>query len=131
MGLSLFLAKLIGLYMLAVALIALLRKDNFLNVMKNIVYSEGLLAFAGTLNLLFGLAILIGHPFWEFKWPIVITLLGVLSVIQGILRVGFTTEIQKKFTVDKFERSYWFMCVVLIILGGFLTYIGFNPPVLG
>ncbi len=126
MELSIFLAKWLGIYMLAMALIALVRKEQFHRVMRSISASEGILALAGSINLLGGIALLIGHPVWELSWRVLITLLGVLAVIQGILRLGFTEEIQKRFTPDKMERSYWIIIAVLIVLGLILTYAGFS-----
>lgn len=129
MAVSLFLAKLLGLYMLIVALIALLRKDQFKSVMRSIISSEGLIAILGILSLISGLAILIGHPIWEFSWRGLITLIGALAVIQGIWRFAFASLIQEKFTMDKFEKARWIMIIVLGIIGIFLTYMGFmNHP---
>lgn len=123
MELSLFLAKLIGLYFLAVALIALVRREQFLSTMKSMLSSTGLIAFSGFISLIAGIAILIGHPIWEVSWRGLITLIGVLAVIQGFARAGFTSLVQSK--LSKFENAYWYIVVVLIILGGYLTYSGF------
>jgi uncharacterized membrane protein HdeD (DUF308 family) len=123
MELSLFLAKLIGLYFLAVALIALVRREQFLSAMKSMLSSTGLIAFSGFISLIAGIAILIGHPIWEVSWRGLITLIGVLAVIQGFARAGFTSLVQSK--LSKFENAYWYIVVVLIILGGYLTYSGF------
>ena len=126
MELSLFLAKLLGLYMLILAIIAVLRKDQFLSVMKNMISMEGLVALSGAISLIIGLAILIGHPIWELNWRGLITLLGLIAVIQGIMRLGFTAQLQKAFSHEKLERSYWVIFAILFILGAFLTYIGFS-----
>jgi|LakMenE01Jun11ns_1017448.scaffolds.fasta_scaffold9932171_4 uncharacterized membrane protein HdeD (DUF308 family) len=126
MELSLFLAKLFGLYMLSVALIALVRKEQFQSVITSILSSEGLLAVMGIINLIIGLAILIGHPVVELSWRSVITLLGLISLVQGFARIGFASEIQKKWTLEKTEKHYWAFIVVLLMVGLFLTYHGFR-----
>ena len=53
MGLSIFLAKFLGIYMLIVAAICLLRRNELENVTREIFNSKGLLALSGSLSLLF------------------------------------------------------------------------------
>lgn len=127
MDVSIFLAKLIGIYLLIIALIILLRKEQFHSVMKSIISSEGLIAFSGVMSLIAGLAILIGHPVWEWSWRVVISIIGILAVIQGVLRIGFTEQIQRKFSSEKLEGAHWFIFVLAAIAGAFLTYHGFKP----
>lgn len=126
MGVSIFLAKLIGSYMLIVALIALLRREQFQSAMKSIISSEGLIAFSGVVSLVAGLAILIGHPVWEASWRVVISVIGALAVLQGIARLAFTEQIQQKFASDKMQNAHWYIFGILVVVGGFLTYHGFR-----
>ncbi len=126
MGLSIFLAKLIGIYMLIVALIALLRRAQFESALRSMIASEGVLAISGLWSLVLGIAILVGHPIWELNWRGLVTLFGVLAILQGIVRVGFTSYIQQKFASAKIDRVYWVIITVLIIVGAYLTYSGFK-----
>jgi len=130
MELSIFLARLIGLDFLIVALIFLLRKEHILNIVDNFMASESATALAGGLGLIAGLAILIGHPVWELSWRVLITLIGLFAVIQGILRLGFTSEMRVWFSRDRLEHSYWLIFIVYLVLGLFLTYHGFHHPVM-
>jgi len=126
MGVSLFLAKLIGLYFLVAALVAVVRKEQFQVGVKNWVSSQGLMLFSGLFNIALGLAIVIGHPVWEMSWRVVISLLGVIAIIQGILRAGFWEEMQRWYAQIRSERAYWIVVAVLVIVGVFLTYHGFG-----
>lgn len=125
MELSIFLAKWLGAYFIIVSLIAFFRKNHVIDVMEKISHSDAVIAFAGAISLLFGLFILIAHPVWEFNWRGLITLLGLLSVIQGILRFGFTKVLQRYFTSEKLERYYWIVFGVFFVLGLILVYFGF------
>ncbi len=126
MELSVFLARLIGLDFLIVALIFLLRRDQVLNVVRSFMSSEGLIALSGGISLVAGLAILIGHPVWEWSWRVVITLIGLFAVLQGILRLGFGPVMRNWFTSEKVEHGYWITLIILLLVGLFLTYHGFH-----
>ena len=127
MALSIFLAKLLGLYMLIVGLIALARREQFQrSVINSMLSSEGLLAYSGAINIVLGLAILIGHPVWELNWHGLITLIGLLILVQGILRMGFTTEIQRWWSHKKMQNGYWVIFGVVTLVGAYLTYVGFS-----
>lgn len=124
MGLSIFLAKLIGLYLLIVAAAWIVRKEQVDLSIKEIASSKGLIAFSGVMNIILGLAIAIGHPLWQLNWIGLITLLGYLLIFTGIMRLAFTEKVQKHM-LNLINRGYWAIIAILIILGGFLTYSGF------
>lgn len=124
MELSIFLAKLIGIYMLILAGAWIVRKDQVDGSIKEIASSRGLIAFSGLMNIIGGLAIAIGHPIWQLNWIGLITVLGYILIISGIMRLVFTDHVEKY--MSKFiKKGYWVMIALLLILGGFLTYSGF------
>lgn len=124
MELSIFLAKLLGLYMLLIATIWLVHKNRFDASIKEIISSKGLIAFSGVMNIILGLAIAIGHPIWQLGWMGLITLLGYIMIFSGIARLVFTEEVQKHM-LNITSKGRLIVISVLIILGGFLTYSGF------
>jgi len=127
MELSIFLAKLLGLYLLIVAADLLLRKHELEGAVRDFASSKGLLVFSGSISLLLGLAIVIAHPVYEMNWRGLITLLGYLLIFRGIMRVAFPTRIQKKI-VSVFHKGYWAILIILAVLGIYLTYCGFTSP---
>lgn len=124
MGLSIFLAKLLGIYMLIIAVGWIICKKQLDVSIKGIVSSTDLIAFSGLMNILLGLAIAIGHPIWQFNWIGLITLLGYLMILKGIMRLLFTKTVQKHM-LNIINKGYWIIIAILIVLGGFLTYSGF------
>ncbi len=125
MVLSIFLAKLLGLYLLIVAADLLLRRRELEGAVKDFASSKGLLVFSGSISLLLGLAIVIAHPIWESSWRGLITLIGYLILLRGIARIAFPTSIQKRI-VSFFKRRYWTIFSVLLVLGIYLAYSGFS-----
>lgn len=124
MELSIFLAKLIGIYMLIVGATWIAFKKQVDLSIKEIIDSKGLIVFSGLVNILSGLAIAIGHPMWELNWIGLITLLGYIMIIKGIMRLIFVEKAQE-YMLRVINKGYWPIITMLIILGGFLTYSGF------
>ncbi|HEX2579236.1 MAG TPA: hypothetical protein VHK67_02405, partial [Rhabdochlamydiaceae bacterium] len=73
MELSVFLAKLLGVYMLIVAVELILRRHEFEGAVRDFASSKGLIVFSGSVSLILGLAVAIGHPIYEFNFRGLIT----------------------------------------------------------
>jgi hypothetical protein len=84
---SLFLARLLGpiLVVLAVGLTAF--QDSWRAMAKEFIASRPLIFMSGFLTLLGGLAIVNTHNVWHGGWPVIITVLGWLAVIGGVVRM--------------------------------------------
>ena len=85
-----------------------------------------LMYFVSVLELAAGLAIVLNHNIWSGGWPVIITVIGWLMVIEGIavslLSYNTMSKLFKGFT-----NSGWlnFWAVIAIIFGAYLTYVGF------
>ena len=91
---------------------------------KEFAKSNGLLTLSGEISLILGLVIVIDHPFWEWNWVGLITLIGFLFILRGIVRIGFPLETKK--WMSKVSKSKVLVCLaILFIIGVYLTYMGF------
>ena len=124
MDLSMFLAKLLGLYLLIVAAELLFRRHELEGAVKDFASSKGLLVLSGSFSLLFGLAIVLSHHTHTFNASGLVTLIGYLLVLKGILRIAAPSHLQKMM-VSGFQHGYWIILVVMVVVGAFLTYSGF------
>lgn len=124
MDTSFFLAKLIGFYFLIYGLLSLWGRKHTVSLAKEIGASKGLLAISGEISLLFGLVIVIDHTIWETSWRGLITLLGYLMILKGILRFAFPTYVKK--CISKATAWMPLISLILIVLGAYLTYCGFS-----
>ena len=95
MLLSLFLAKIMGLYLLIAAGLWVVKKEQVDESIEDFASSRGLVLFSGAISLIAGLAIAIGHPIWEFNWRGLITAMGYLFILQGIMRFAFVDQVQR------------------------------------
>lgn len=126
MDLSTFLALFLGGFMLIFGVIWLLRREEINQAFKELASSKGWVLMAGEMNLLGGIAILIGHPYWEFSWVGLITVLGLLMFFKGIMYITSPAKTQEVILKILDNRSwYWVNVSILILLGAILTYSGF------
>lgn len=122
---SLFFAKFLGLYLLIIIAIWLTRKESFETGVKDIISSNGMFALSGAIHIIIGLTIVILHPIWTADWRSLITLIGYISIVQGVVRLAF--PIQSRDNILKsLEKGYWIWIVVASALGIILTYNGFT-----
>ncbi len=124
MNLSVFFAQLFGLYLLIISVTGFLKRKFFLQVVKDLLHSPALIVFAGTFNILLGLTIAITHSIWEWNWKGLITLLGYLAILKGIIRVAFPTF--DHMILHVLTKWYWLFLLILFLIGLYLTYEGFN-----
>lgn len=125
MELSVFLAKWIGLYYLIFAVLWITCRDRINKTVQDMLSSAGLLAFSGAFALMIGLAIAVGHPVWEWSWRVVITLLGYLAIVQGVLRLVYPEKVREMGLKILNKQAFVSVIAILTILGLFLTYHGF------
>ena len=76
----------------------------------------------GYITFLMGLVTVILHNLWVADWRVVITVLAWSNLIKGIMKIGFPEHIHKQ--AQRFKKKQWLSAVALIILGGYLLYMG-------
>jgi len=124
---SLFLAKLMGPFMIVMAAAIALNSDHFKKAIEEGMNSPISLLIAGMLTLVTGLAIVNTHNVWTLDWRVIITLLGWLSIIGGIIRIampGLVKSIGEK-ALNNWSSYQVFPAVVFGLLGLYLTYEGY------
>jgi cytochrome c biogenesis protein CcdA/glutaredoxin len=87
---------------------------------------KALLYFVAMFELAAGLAIVLVHNVWSGGWPIIITVVGWLMVIEGTAVAIFPVrEMQKLFRglTGKGWLNFWGL--IVLVIGAYLTYIGF------
>ncbi len=127
MELSIFLAKLFGLYFLIAGGIIMYRQKSFMPIMTEMLGSKSLLMVVALCQLIAGLALVIAHPIYTSDWQGLITLIGVWIMIEAVfyLAVPYTRVVR---LVRQFNNTTWYTSggLVAIVLGGYLTGKGFG-----
>ena len=77
-------------------------------------------------NAIIGAMIVASHNVWETSWRGLITLFGWLAILKGLIRIYFTDSVG--IWGQRAMDSGWakVVCVICLILGVWLTYIGFT-----
>jgi hypothetical protein len=84
---SIFLARLIGPVLITVGIALIFNSDTYRYMAEQFLVSYALIYVAGVIALFSGLAIVNLHNIWQWKWPVIITVLGWLSVVGGAIRI--------------------------------------------
>jgi hypothetical protein len=87
MGTSLFLAKLIGPFALLLGAALLINRDRFHALAGEFLASPALIFLSGIITFPAGLAVVLVHNRWVAAWPLLITLLGWLALVAGVVRI--------------------------------------------
>ena len=86
---SLFLAKVIGLSCFIFGISLLLAKTAYQAAAKDYINHSGLQLLGGTISLILGVLIIVSHNIWQFDWRVLITIIGWLILIKGIIWYDF------------------------------------------
>lgn len=125
MELSLYLAKVFGLYLLIMAVFFAFRREQLEASIRDLFSSQGMLLVSGALALILGLMIVIAHPVWECSWRVVITILGYLGILKGIMRICYP-KAAKEAAFKIMNKCSHCRLIIVLALALFLIYHGFR-----
>ena len=106
--------------------LAILIKPKYLKGLFVEVENETKMFCWGVVSLVIGLAMVLSYNVWVQSWQVIITILGWLTLLKGLL-VLFAPEFMKS-QAKKIENQQWLpiALVVGVFLGLVITYLGFT-----
>ena len=123
---SLFLARLLGPTFVAVALGMLINLGIYESMIADALHPGILFYLSGFLSLLAGLAIVNLHNRWQMDWRVIITVLGWLMTIGGIMRIVLPrVAIAIGSTIYSGRASTIVVALITGTLGTFLSFKGY------
>jgi len=124
---SKMIAGLIGPTLIAIAAGMLLNLGSFPALAEQISRDPGLIFVSGILLFVAGLAILRAHNIWVGGWPVLVTVLGWLAILGGLLRMLFPTRLAAiAAAVGGSTGGIIVGAVVLLVVGAFLSFKGYS-----
>ena len=127
---SIFLAKFFGIYLIVVSLALLVKRKNI-----DLIYSlyktkEAILA-TGAIDVALGTALVLTQYVWEWGWQGVITLIGWLLLVRGVVRLIFPEEVLGILTniqevTKKNTGLTTLLLVIVFVIGIYFSYTGFT-----
>ncbi|MDD5618767.1 MAG: hypothetical protein PHG69_06725 [Candidatus Omnitrophica bacterium] len=126
MGLSVFIAKIIGPCYLILSIGMMANRKFYQKVMEDFYKNATLVFFGGLLALVVGLLIVLSHNVWAANWTVIITIFGWGGLIKGAWLIVFPNSIPKVMRVYKKNKNLLMMhSAVVFILGAVLTIFGY------
>jgi hypothetical protein len=125
---AVFIARLTGPSLVVIGVGVLLNEANYAAMITEAAHSPTLIYLSGLLTLPLGLAILNVYRAWTADWRIVITILGWLLVIGGVIRIvlpHFTATLAT--ALYSTSAGLTVFAVVMLVLGGYLSFEGYRP----
>ena len=125
---TIFLAKLLGLYWIIVALAMMPRKQSAIATLNALIRNPPLLLLAEVLGLAAGLAVVLGHNIWSGGvLSVVVTLLGWLMLLRGAALLALSSDATiKLFNALRYEDRFYYYMGGTLLLGLYLTIAGFR-----
>lgn len=128
MELSLFLAKVMGLYFVIISLSVLINKNRMPSIITGIIQNPSLQLVMGLNLLIVGILLIITHNVWVASWQVMITIIAWLVLIKGILNVAFPYLAQSMTKPFLQWRIILYISILInFLIGLFLCYYGFMP----
>lgn len=124
MDFSIFYAKFLGFYFVIVAISMIINPIGMRAFIVDALQNKSFVMLAGIMSLLFGLLIVLTHNIW-IGWPIIITIIGYLSIIRGIIRLYFPDWFANRASSVTQGKSYYLASLIVFILGIVLLYLGY------
>lgn len=122
---SIILAKILGLYFLAIGFAFILNPDRFKRIYIQTMKDENFLFLGAILALLIGALIISVHNKWVLGWPVIITVLGWWSLIKGYALFIYPDSIKYfSFIQNRSITFYRTVSLIYLLLGLFLIYKG-------
>ena len=126
--LTIYLAKILGLYCIIVALAMSANKQGALKTVSEWVRSPPLMMLTSVITLALGLALVVGHNVWTGgALPITVTVVGWLALIKGLAFLALPpTKMVKLYDALQYERYFPVYMGVTLGLGLYLSIAAFS-----
>jgi hypothetical protein len=125
MELSVLIAKITSVVYLAAGLGAIFSADYYRKLTDDMFKNAALIYLTGFTAVVLGFLIVHYHNFWRGDWTVLITIIGWLALVKGVLLIAFPQSVQR-FSEALFKGSgFKVFPYIAILLGLLFGYFGF------
>lgn len=126
MDVSIFLAQVLGVYLVVLSLSLLINVQNFTSVISGIFHNAALQFIIGLNLLIVGTLMVVSHNMWSMSWTVVITILAWIVFVKGVLYMAFPKAVHAiAQPLINCKMTMYVAGIVNLVLGLFLCYMGF------
>jgi hypothetical protein len=111
-----------------VAVAMMIHKQATLETVTALLHNALLMFLLGIIALASGLAMILTHNVWSGgTLAVVVTLIGWVTLVKGLLFVFLPPEMEAEFFLNtlRYEHLFYMYTVISFLLGVYLTYGGF------
>lgn len=124
---SLFLAQLLGLYLLLIGILMMIRRKFFIHAVHDYIESRALRFVIPAIELIAGLALVLKHPVWSWSPATAITIVGWLMVLEPLAYFMIPEKrLTKWLNAMNTETMYVLGGLFSLVLGVILVLYGFQ-----
>ena len=124
---AVLIARLVGPLFVVIGLGVLLNASFYEGAIIEGVHSPTLVYLSGVASLLAGLAVLNAYRTWTASWRVIVTILGWLCVIGGIVRVVLPNLVGwLATTLYSGATSLLIVGIIVLVVGGYLSFEGYR-----
>lgn len=121
-----WLARWMGLYLTITCLFVLIRLGHVRTLVDTFKKNPAFMALSGSISLLLGTLLVALHPQFTANWTVLITILGYLSILKGIVRLfgnGWSSKLCS--FCHQSDKCIVAWSIVWLVIGLVLLWFGF------
>ncbi|MGA2084569.1 MAG: hypothetical protein ABSG60_03510 [Terracidiphilus sp.] len=125
---TIFLSRLIGLFLILVVLSLAVHKQATVDLLTGLFHSPEMMFVLSIITLAAGLAMVLAHNIWSGAQAVVVTLVGWLTLIKGLLYLLQFHEMVGECILSWLHHPLLFYACMApsLLIGIYLTYEGFR-----
>tara|TARA_R110001583_G_scaffold103863_3_gene251128 strand:- start:18095 stop:18478 length:384 start_codon:yes stop_codon:yes gene_type:complete len=125
MEIAILTAKILGIIYLSFGVGLLFNKDYYAKAIEDLLKNTGFMISGGFLAIVMGLCIIEYHNIWVKNWTVIITIIGWIALLKGILLLAFPKFASFFSPMLKSKKLYMILIPSVILFGLVLIYFGF------
>jgi hypothetical protein len=125
MELSKLIARIISVVYLSAALGGFFSRDYYSRVLDDMYKNAALTFLMGFAAVIFGFLIVQYHNIWTVNWTVLITIMGWLALLRGVVLIAFPRFLQRLSTPFFSAIGLKVLSYIMILLALVFGYFGF------
>lgn len=122
---SYFIAKIIAIVYLSFGIGLLFNTSFYKKGIEELLDNAGYMILAGVSTIITGFLIIEYHNNWVKNWTLIITLIGWIALIKGILLLAFPKFMKFFKPMFQYDNLYKYLAPLVILFGFTFAYLGF------
>ena len=125
MNTSIFIARIFAVAYLTIGLGMIISGSYYRKALEDMMKNAGFMYLGGIMALIAGYLIVFYHNIWVNDWTVIVTIIGWLALVKGILLLMFPKWMLKisKPIIKMVGTSYGFIPVILGLIFGYFGFI--------